>query len=50
MKIKKYEEDINLLEQIADLASQKNLQILNSKRNSKKILRYLLKFQIRQKN
>ena len=49
MKNKKYEEDINLLEQIADLASKKILQILNSKRNSKRILRYPSKFQIRQK-
>ena len=50
MKNKKYEEDINLLEQIADLASQKNLSDIEFKKNLKRILRYLLKFQIRQKN
>ena len=35
MKNKKYEEDINLLEQIADLASQKNLTDIEFKKKFK---------------
>ena len=41
MRNKKYDEDINLLKQIADLAEQKNINEIEFKNAAKKMLKYI---------
>ena len=50
MKNKKYEEDINLLEQIADLASQKNLTDIEFKKKFKEDTEIFIKISNTSKN
>ena len=45
MKNKKYEEDLDLLEQLASLATKKNLSEIEFKKNIKMIMKFLSKFQ-----
>ena len=47
MKNKKYEEDINLLEQIADLASKKNLTDIEFRKKYKEDTEISIKIYIR---
>ena len=50
MKNKKYDEDINLLEQIANLAAQKNLTDIEFKKKIKEDTEIFIKISSTQKN
>ena len=46
MKNKKYEEDLDLLEQLASLATKKNLSEIEFKKSIKMKMKFLSKFQV----